>query len=179
MKNKSVSLHIWGAVFIIFFGGLLHFAYESSGDNFLIGLLTPINESVWEHMKLSFIPMLIFGFYEYFTYFKNHCKNYWFANLTAQLFVILFIIGFYYFYHLFTSGSLFLDIFSFVLGVSIARYLSYLIIKNKIDFVGQKIVSIVGMIILSLIFLSATLDPPKTYIFHDSVTNTYGIYQIE
>ena len=39
-------------------GTLLHFTYRWSGCNPLIGLIAPVNESVWEHMKLLFFPML-------------------------------------------------------------------------------------------------------------------------
>ncbi len=39
-------------------GFLLHFAYDWSGQNKIVGLLSPTNESTWEHLKLLFFPML-------------------------------------------------------------------------------------------------------------------------
>ena len=50
-----------GTVFTSILGIMFHFVYEWSGNNFLVGLFTPVNESTWEHMKLLFFPMLGFA----------------------------------------------------------------------------------------------------------------------
>ena len=39
-----------GIVFVLITGSLAHFVYDWSGKNHIVGLFTPINESVWEHM---------------------------------------------------------------------------------------------------------------------------------
>ena len=51
---------IIGAVFTIITGTLLHFVYEWSGESLFVGIFSPINESVWEHLKLLFFPMSVF-----------------------------------------------------------------------------------------------------------------------
>ena len=40
-------------------GVLFHFAYDFFGKNAIAALIFPINESVWEHLKLLFFPMLL------------------------------------------------------------------------------------------------------------------------
>ena len=51
-------------LFLIWISGtLLHFAYEISGRNTLVSLFAPINESVWEHYKLAFFPLLVAGLF--------------------------------------------------------------------------------------------------------------------
>lgn len=57
-KNILVPI-IVGAVITAILGTLAHFAYEWSGNNHLVGLVTAVNESTWEHMKLLFFPMLL------------------------------------------------------------------------------------------------------------------------
>lgn len=57
----NISLTIAGILSVSLLGTLLHFTYRWSGRNPLIGLIAPVNESVWEHMKLLFFPMLLFG----------------------------------------------------------------------------------------------------------------------
>ncbi len=52
-----------GIIIVSVLGTLLHFAYGWSGENAIVGLFTPVNESTWEHMKLLFFPMLLFSFY--------------------------------------------------------------------------------------------------------------------
>lgn len=39
-------------------GFALHFAYDWSGQNKIVGLFSATNESTWEHLKLLFFPML-------------------------------------------------------------------------------------------------------------------------
>lgn len=37
----------------------MHFVYEWSGKNPVIGLVAPVSESTWEHLKLLFFPALL------------------------------------------------------------------------------------------------------------------------
>lgn len=48
---------LWSAL-----GTLWHYLYDFMGHNYLVGLIAPVNESVWEHMKLAFFPGLIIYF---------------------------------------------------------------------------------------------------------------------
>lgn len=50
-----------GILFVSVAGTLLHFVYDWSGQNPLVGFFSPVNESTWEHMKLLFFPMLLYG----------------------------------------------------------------------------------------------------------------------
>lgn len=51
-----------GIVFSMTAGVLLHFLYEWTGRNPVVGAFSPVNESVWEHLKLLFFPVL-YSFY--------------------------------------------------------------------------------------------------------------------
>lgn len=48
-----------GAIFSLAVGALSHFFYEWSGGSTAAGIFFPVNESVWEHMKLVFFPFLV------------------------------------------------------------------------------------------------------------------------
>lgn len=61
--NKLKRYIIEGIIFVLITGSIAHFIYDWSGENALIGFLVPINESIWEHMKLCFFPMLLYSFY--------------------------------------------------------------------------------------------------------------------
>lgn len=50
---------IAAAVITAILGTLAHFAFDLSGQNRLVGLVSATNESTWEHMKLLFFPMLL------------------------------------------------------------------------------------------------------------------------
>ena len=60
MKNLKYFTIIGGAA-VLALGTAAHFFYEWSGENFLVGMFSPVNESTWEHMKLVFFPMLLFA----------------------------------------------------------------------------------------------------------------------
>ena len=62
---------IIGAVFTIITGTLLHFVYEWSGESLFVGIFSPINESVWEHLKLLFFPMSVWILIGYFIFGKK------------------------------------------------------------------------------------------------------------
>ena len=57
--NALKRFCIIGAVVTIVLGVLSHFVYDWTGQNFLVGLFFPVNESTWEHMKLVYFPMLL------------------------------------------------------------------------------------------------------------------------
>ena len=60
MNNNIVKIFaIIAFIITSILGVLLHFAYDFSGHNIIIGLFTPVNESTWEHLKLLFFPALI------------------------------------------------------------------------------------------------------------------------
>lgn len=61
MQKKLFYYTIAGILFTSILGTLAHFTYEWSNENFVVGLFTPVSESTWEHMKLLFFPMLLYG----------------------------------------------------------------------------------------------------------------------
>ena len=63
---NSKKLFIWGFLFMSVIGTLLHFVYEWSGNNSIVRLFAPWNESTWEHMKLLFFPMLALVLFLFF-----------------------------------------------------------------------------------------------------------------
>ena len=52
---------ITGYFLTAFLGILSHFFYEWSGHNPIVALFSPVSESVWEHIKLLFFPVLFYS----------------------------------------------------------------------------------------------------------------------
>ncbi|PIT97324.1 hypothetical protein COT77_02035 [Candidatus Berkelbacteria bacterium CG10_big_fil_rev_8_21_14_0_10_41_12] len=177
--NKLISrLSIVGAIFVIVAGTLLHFVYGWSGDNFIVGLFAPVNESVWEHMKLAFIPLIIFGFIDY-AYLGSKVKNYCFALMKEVGVAIVFIIAVFYIYTAFTGDSiLWVDISSFIVGVILAKWTGYLILTDrfkKYEFRGLNTLSAIILAAIFVFFIYATLNPPHVGLFRDPVSGGFGI----
>lgn len=59
MKEDLIILFKSLLIFLI--GAGVHFLYDISGDFAGFAWFCPVNESVWEHLKLCYYPFLIFG----------------------------------------------------------------------------------------------------------------------
>ena len=46
-------------IICLILGTILHFTYEMSNYNPIVGLFSAVNESVWEHLKLLAFPMML------------------------------------------------------------------------------------------------------------------------
>ena len=111
---------IIGAVFTIITGTLLHFVYEWSGESLFVGIFSPINESVWEHLKLLFFPMSVWILIGYFIFGKKF-KTYIPSAVIGILSGMILIPMWFYTYTVFTGKPiLFLDILSFIISVCVA-----------------------------------------------------------
>lgn len=58
-KKSLIKITIISVIATSALGVLFHFAYDFFGQNPIAALFFPINESVWEHLKLLFFPMLL------------------------------------------------------------------------------------------------------------------------
>ena len=165
----------------ILLGVLLHFAYDISSKNFIIGLFTPVNESIWEHLKLSVIPFTIFciGFYFYTKKkFSNMLLVSFFGNLCSMFItVVLYYIGL----KIFKTDNMIFNILVYVLSVITAYLVLYLGIYNECFFSETKDSSILGtcaLVLLISTFIINTVSPIRLDITKDPIDKTYGIHKL-
>ena len=64
MRIREGTNLLLGILFAIAAGILLHFAYEWSMENPFVALFAPVNESVWEHLKMLFFPVFLYTLFE-------------------------------------------------------------------------------------------------------------------
>ena len=89
--SKLLKIELIVTILELILGTLLHFIYEWSGNNVIIASFSAVNESVWEHLKLVFYPMLILGLIEYY-FVKNIANNYIEAKAIGTFTAISFIV---------------------------------------------------------------------------------------
>ncbi len=71
MKRTIWIWELFGFAVTVLCGTLLHFLYDWLGGAVFVAPFSGVNESTWEHMKLLFWPMLIFGIAQSF-FFKGY-----------------------------------------------------------------------------------------------------------
>ena len=174
-KNELLKFEIINCIFVTALGFFLHFTYDLSNANKIIGIFSPINESIWEHLKLVFFPMLITIMFGY-PCLKDTYKNFLLVKTKQALLSQLIIVVFYYTY----TGILGIDIAlvnitCFIVAIIIGHIYSYNKLNNN-STNYNKFSSII-LIINTLLFLLFTFNPPLLNIFKDPVTHTYGIYK--
>lgn len=176
MKSKLFKFELAGFVFCCVLGTLSHFFFDWSGQNVIVGIFCPVNESVWEHLKLIYTPYLIWTIAEFFI-LKDKKANLFLSKLLGVISGMLTILFIHYTYTGATGNeSMTADIISFFAGVAAAFIISYTIIKNtKYRGTASEIISLLMLIAIGGVFILFTFLPPLIPLFEDSITKTYGI----
>lgn len=104
-------------------GTAMHFAYDWLPIP-LVGLFAPVNESVWEHLKLLFWPYLAAAFLLTRSQAEKHRA--WCGFLLAQLAMPLFLLGVYYLLlGGFSVSSLALDVGLYYVSLALGFWLAW------------------------------------------------------
>lgn len=181
MEYKSLSAaQKWilkGIPILFLIGSFMHFFYDLSGKNVIIGLISPINESIWEHLKMILLPVICWwGIYYLIKCKKDNIdKNKWFtAALIALVTSIITTPMLYYFYtQAFGVEVLIVDIIILFVSILFGQLLAFHFYKYSKGINSH--ISMYIFIFLILIFMVFTFYPPHLPIFRDGITGQYGI----
>lgn len=157
LKRWSIA----ATIFMMLIGTLSHFAYEFSGNNCIVGIFTPLSESVWEHLKLAFYPLLIFSILDWF-FIKDIANNYFIGKalgiITCSLFIVIVFYAYNYFVH---HSIIFVDISLFFIGCILSQIVCYKIFTHKSLGINIEVLGIVLIILQISLFTIFTFNPPK------------------
>lgn len=161
--SKIKRFQILSVIFVWIAGTLLHFTHDWFPNSVVFTVISAVNESTWEHLKLVFFPMLFMTIIGYF--YNKDIKNFLYAKLASILVAMSFIVVFFYTYTgVIGRNFAVFDIGSFFVAVALGEYYAYKIMlsdKNKIS-------SAMAVAILTVIFLSFaifTYYPPSIGLF--------------
>lgn len=161
------SVGVWQMVGFIFTGvagTLLHFLYEWTGENPVVGAFSAVNESIREHMKLLFFPMLLFSFIEYTVIGKEY-PSFWCVKAFGTLVGLLLIPVLYYTY----TGALgihvdWFNITIFFIAAAVVYWLEARLLKKGIPFCIP-VLGLGFLLALGLVFIFLTFFPPALPLF--------------
>ena len=147
-------------------GSAFHFLYDFSGKNPFAALISPVNESVWEHLKLLFFPILFLTAVEYFIRRPNPRALFGarLAGVTAGMAIIVVL---YYLYTFILGRDFFVaDILIFLIGVCFSYVISGHLLRSFRQ--ADPMLIFLGWLLIALLFFSFTCFPPDLFLFYPS-----------
>lgn len=175
-QSKLIKVEIVSVIFSIILGTILHFVYQLLGENSIIAWLVPVNESVWEHLKLIFYPMIIVSVIQYFCI--NQIANNYIEARTIGIFTAMsfVVIAFFTYTGIIGTNFFVVDILIFIISIILGEYVSYKLIKRKNESDKKTKILAIGIAVFLLIcFIVCTYYTPEVNLFRDFQTGTYGI----
>ncbi len=172
-KIKIRNYQIFSVIFTFVLGTLLHFAYEFLGENVVVASFSAINESVWEHLKLLYFPMLLTLIIGYFYIGKkvpNFLCSKTVGNITSMLFTVVF---FYTYSGILGKNIAIIDISLFFIATILGEYIAYKLMNST--FKCNNKIAILVLLFIGICFIIFTYFTPKLGIFKDPITDQYGI----
>ena len=123
-KTRIRKFQIFSIIFTFILGTILHFTYEWSGENKIVGLFSSVNESTWEHLKLLYFPMLLTIIIGIF-YFKKDVPNFLCSKTIGIVVALTFTVIFFYTYTgVLGKNIAIIDIASFFIATILRRIYS-------------------------------------------------------
>lgn len=161
-KQKILKFEVASLIFTLIFSFVSHFLFEWTNEFMFLAPFVPVNESVWEHGKLLFMPFLFFAIIEYAFIGEN--KNFIYAkSIPLIVSVPLMITIFYTYSGIIGTHNTVVDILmavAIVVGMNVFSYKA--LISEKIKSHNWLLIIVAIIFILFIIF---TLIPPKIPLF--------------
>ncbi len=174
MAKKLKRWEVAGFIFVVALGSLGHFLYDLTGGSPLVGKFFAVNESTWEHLKLLFFPYVLFSAIEWFYIGKNY-KSFAFSKALGVLSGMIFIVAAFYTYTGILGSSVdFVNIAIFVIGAAVSYFVSLKILSGG-GKITLKLPSVIALIIIAVLFVLFTTNPPQIGLFKDPVTGKFGV----
>ena len=176
MGGRVARWQLGGFLFVCAAGTALHFLYQWSGESVAAAPFAAVNESVWEHMKLLFWPMLLWAGAER-AVLGGYSRGFWPAKALGILLGLALIPALYYTY----TGALgvsvmWVDIAIFFVAAA-AAFLAEtrMLARDWRCRGGARASALVLLLLLSAAFVLCTFVPPRVPLFRDPVTGFYGL----
>ena len=155
-------------------GTLLHFLYEWTGGARWAAIISGVNESTFEHMKLLFWPMLVFALFQW--YFHSERGDFWCVKLRGMLLGLALIPVLFYTYNgVIGKSPDFVNIAIFFVAAAAAYIYESILFKRESLRLCSPAVSLILIVVIALAFVIFTFRTPRLNIFFDPLTATYGI----
>lgn len=170
-QRKSRSTVILCFLLASILGTIFHFIFDWTNGNKLVGLFFPVNESIWEHLKLIFYPIIIVSFFEYYV-LKNQYDNFICNKFLSILLGMALTVVLYYTYSgVYGANIDSINILIFYIAMGSAYYYSY---KNPQTGCNCNLICLIAILFVAIVFVLFTNNPPTLGIFRDPSLSIYS-----
>lgn len=175
MNKRIFRWNVAGFLWTAAAGTALHFFFDWTGGALWAGAVSAVNESVWEHMKLLFLPVFLF------TLAQTVAAGTGIPGLTAVRAVsalagTAFIPVAYYTY----TGAvgrrfLWADVGIFLAAAAATFALDRLLLRRgAVTAPWQQLLGLAALWGLAFLFVWCTYRPPALPLWQDPLTGSYG-----
>lgn len=177
MSDDGLAWDLAGIPVVIVGGMLLHFCFDWGGRRPVLAVFCPINESVWEHLKMAYWPLVALTGVQ--LAFSDHPPPLVASRAIGFYAMCVLIVGLYYLSTVMVPRAglrtrLALDGGTFVLAVTAGQWVSHAVTVVS-DGPGAAWAGSMGMVAPVAIFALTTFAPPHADVFRDQMTGGYGL----
>lgn len=173
-KKHTKSFVIWN-IFVIFAVSFLFHNMFTWFPNYFMTIF-PVNESLYEHLKLIYLSSIVSGFILYIIYFiKNKKINNFYISLfiTTLLNILIFYAIFLPIYYRFGENMI-VTLSVYFISIIISQIINYYLINREKDNRNLNIIGFILIIITYVLLMYFTYNPIGNDFFIDPKTNEYG-----
>lgn len=173
--RKSISFwQMLGFIVTSIAGTMLHFLFNWTGQQVPVALFSAVNESIWEHTKLIYYPMLLFGWVEHL-YTGKELPQFWCVKLMGILLALILIPSIYYTYTgILGKSADWFNIAIFYISAGAAFRLETHAFRQSHPCRISTRTAILCLLLISLLFIFFTFYPPHIPFFQDPLSGSYG-----
>ena len=157
-------------------GTLLHFVYDRSGGSPLIAAFSAVSESMWEHMKLLFVPMFLFTVVQIGFLGKTYPNLLAVRAVSILTGLALIPVLFYTYSGAVGNGVTAVNVAIFYAAALAAFVLdARLLRRGRFSAPWQQVLGWIAVWALAFFFVWCTFRAPQLGLWRDPVTLWYGI----
>ena len=167
------------SIFVIFLLGFItHFIYDIF-PNTITSFFFPVNESIFEHLKIIYVSYLLWALIEYFLLKKeSYLKNFPSSLFLSIIFNMIILLAIYIPIYNTFGHNIYITLLIYLISIAISQIISYYILKSNNDFKFLNKYAYIFLLILIMVLIYLTYYPPNIDIFIDKMNNKKGLNNI-
>lgn len=175
MGRRLFWWELGGALFTAVLGMILHFTYGWSGERAVVGAFSAVNESVWEHMKLLFVPLFLEGMVQLAVLGRTYPNLPAVRAAVVLVGLLLIPVIFYTYTGVTGSHRLWADIGLFLLADAVVFLLEFrLLRRGRLSKLWMQGVGLAVLWGLAFAFVWCTFAPPRIALWKDMCAGKFG-----